>query len=179
MRTAVIRRARPPLVGIAPSSVPSSRAELDQAIRQYQSQLSVTDAARALAQAIVTPPVTGRLPGFRLHRLDDDWLVASTTPRRVRAAVERRGRAGAGAMDSPPAHLLATRAGTASPLACGPAIRWLRYAAPMVIIVMGVTGSGKTTVGEALAASIGCEFFDADYISQCREQGQNVERYLR
>lgn len=33
---------------------------------------------------------------------------------------------------------------------------------PMVIIVMGVTGSGKTTVGEALAASIGCRFFDAD-----------------
>jgi gluconokinase len=32
----------------------------------------------------------------------------------------------------------------------------------MVIILMGVTGSGKTTVGEALAASIGCEFFDAD-----------------
>lgn len=32
----------------------------------------------------------------------------------------------------------------------------------MVIIVMGVTGSGKTTVGEALAASIGCPFFDAD-----------------
>ncbi len=32
----------------------------------------------------------------------------------------------------------------------------------MVIIVMGVTGSGKTTVGEALAASIGCAFFDAD-----------------
>ncbi len=32
----------------------------------------------------------------------------------------------------------------------------------MVIIVMGVTGSGKTTVGEALAASMTCEFFDAD-----------------
>lgn len=32
----------------------------------------------------------------------------------------------------------------------------------MVIIVMGVTGSGKTTVGEALAASLTCEFFDAD-----------------
>ena len=33
---------------------------------------------------------------------------------------------------------------------------------PMVIIVMGVTGSGKSTVGEALAASMGCTFFDAD-----------------
>ena len=63
------------LVGIAPSSVPTSRAELDQAIRQYQSQLSVTDAARALAQAIVTPPLTSRLPGFRLHRLTTIGLL--------------------------------------------------------------------------------------------------------
>jgi len=65
------------LIGIAPSSVPSSRAELADALRQYESQLSVTDAARELAQAILTPPVTGRLPGFRIHRLATiGWLPA-------------------------------------------------------------------------------------------------------
>jgi gluconokinase len=33
---------------------------------------------------------------------------------------------------------------------------------PEAIIVMGVAGSGKTTVGEALAARLGYEFADAD-----------------
>ena len=32
----------------------------------------------------------------------------------------------------------------------------------MIIIVMGVTGSGKTTVGERLAADLGWRFHDAD-----------------
>lgn len=32
----------------------------------------------------------------------------------------------------------------------------------MIIIVMGVTGSGKTTVGERLAATLGWRFHDAD-----------------
>jgi gluconokinase len=32
----------------------------------------------------------------------------------------------------------------------------------MIIIVMGVTGSGKTTVGELLAQKLGCEYLDAD-----------------
>ncbi len=32
----------------------------------------------------------------------------------------------------------------------------------MIILVMGVSGSGKTTVGEKLAESLGCEFRDAD-----------------
>lgn len=32
----------------------------------------------------------------------------------------------------------------------------------MVIVVMGVAGSGKTTVGRALAARLGRPFFDAD-----------------
>jgi gluconokinase len=31
-----------------------------------------------------------------------------------------------------------------------------------VVIVMGVAGSGKTTIGQLLAASIGCAFVDAD-----------------
>ncbi len=32
----------------------------------------------------------------------------------------------------------------------------------MIVIVMGVAGAGKTTVGARLAASLGCEFVDAD-----------------
>ena len=36
----------------------------------------------------------------------------------------------------------------------GPSIR--------IILVMGVSGSGKTTVGEELALTLGWAFFDAD-----------------
>jgi gluconokinase len=32
----------------------------------------------------------------------------------------------------------------------------------VVVIVMGVSGSGKTTVGQRLAAALGCHFRDAD-----------------
>jgi gluconokinase len=32
----------------------------------------------------------------------------------------------------------------------------------VIVIVMGVAGAGKTTVGGRLAASLGCEFIDAD-----------------
>jgi|SRR5580658_4081086 gluconokinase len=32
----------------------------------------------------------------------------------------------------------------------------------MVILVMGVTGAGKTTVGKLLARQLGCQFLDAD-----------------
>lgn len=32
----------------------------------------------------------------------------------------------------------------------------------MIVIVMGVSGAGKTTVGEALARALDCEFLDAD-----------------
>ena len=32
----------------------------------------------------------------------------------------------------------------------------------MIIVLMGVTGSGKTTVGQSLAASLGWGYFDAD-----------------
>ena len=31
-----------------------------------------------------------------------------------------------------------------------------------IVVVMGVTGAGKTTVGGALAARLGIPFFDAD-----------------
>jgi gluconokinase len=37
-----------------------------------------------------------------------------------------------------------------------------RYAVLMVVILMGVSGSGKTTVGTALAHELGWGFFDAD-----------------
>lgn len=40
----------------------------------------------------------------------------------------------------------------------------------MIIIVMGVSGCGKTTVGELLAAELGCAFADADdYHSQANK----------
>ena len=32
----------------------------------------------------------------------------------------------------------------------------------MIILLMGVAGAGKTTVGRALAEELGCEFLDAD-----------------
>ena len=32
----------------------------------------------------------------------------------------------------------------------------------MVIVVMGVAGSGKTTIGQKLAGALGCPFYDAD-----------------
>ncbi len=32
----------------------------------------------------------------------------------------------------------------------------------MILVVMGVCGCGKTTIGEALAASLGWPFYDAD-----------------
>ena len=32
----------------------------------------------------------------------------------------------------------------------------------MIVVVMGVSGAGKTAVGSALAARLGCGFFDAD-----------------
>jgi gluconokinase len=32
----------------------------------------------------------------------------------------------------------------------------------VIVVVMGVTGAGKTTVGRLLARALGCEFLDAD-----------------
>ncbi|XP_036042698.1 probable gluconokinase isoform X3 [Onychomys torridus] len=34
--------------------------------------------------------------------------------------------------------------------------------APVVLLVMGVSGSGKSTVGALLAAKLGWKFYDAD-----------------
>lgn len=45
----------------------------------------------------------------------------------------------------------------------------------MVIVVMGVSGSGKTTVGRALASAIGGEFRDADDY----HPRQNIEKMSR
>jgi gluconokinase len=47
--------------------------------------------------------------------------------------------------------------------------------APMVIILIGVAGSGKTTVGRILAARLGCEFHDADDL----HPPQNLEKMRR
>src|SRR5205085_9617349 len=40
--------------------------------------------------------------------------------------------------------------------------RVLTYPANVVVIVMGVAGVGKTTVGRALAAQLGCRFVEGD-----------------
>jgi gluconokinase len=45
----------------------------------------------------------------------------------------------------------------------------------MIAIVMGVTGSGKTTVGRLLARQLGCEFADADDF----HPQSNVEKIAR
>lgn len=43
---------------------------------------------------------------------------------------------------------------------------------PRLIIVMGVSGSGKTTVGEALAGRLGVDFIDGDHL----HPAANVEK---
>jgi len=34
----------------------------------------------------------------------------------------------------------------------------------MIIVVMGVAGAGKTTIGQMVASELGCEFLDADVL---------------
>jgi len=46
---------------------------------------------------------------------------------------------------------------------------------PSVVIITGVTGSGKTTVGRALAARVGWRFHDADDL----HSPENIERMRR
>ena len=45
----------------------------------------------------------------------------------------------------------------------------------MVVVVMGVSGAGKTTVGKLLAAALGFDFLDADEL----HSRQNVEKMAR
>jgi len=42
----------------------------------------------------------------------------------------------------------------------------------MIIVVFGVSGSGKTTVGRALAERLGCEFADADDFHSAENVGK-------
>lgn len=46
---------------------------------------------------------------------------------------------------------------------------------PVIVIVMGVSGAGKTTIGAMLAARIGAEFIDADDI----HPPSNIEKMRR
>jgi gluconokinase len=50
-----------------------------------------------------------------------------------------------------------------------------RYNARMVVIVYGVTGVGKTTVGQILASALGWNFYDADQF----HSGHNIEKMRR
>ena len=50
-----------------------------------------------------------------------------------------------------------------------------RTAKPMVIVLMGVSGSGKTTVGKLLAQALGAEFAEGD----AYHPPQNVEKMRR
>jgi gluconokinase len=45
----------------------------------------------------------------------------------------------------------------------------------MIIVIMGVAGSGKSTLGQMLAAALGCEFLDGDSL----HPQANVEKMTR
>jgi replication-associated recombination protein RarA len=47
----------------------------------------------------------------------------------------------------------------------GATVKWpgeFKRRGSMIVVVMGVAGAGKTTVGQLLAAALGAEFSDAD-----------------
>jgi gluconokinase len=45
----------------------------------------------------------------------------------------------------------------------------------MILILMGVTGSGKTTIGQRLAQTLGCPFYDGDdYHSQANKKKMSM-----
>ena len=45
----------------------------------------------------------------------------------------------------------------------------------MIIVIMGVAGSGKTTIGTMLADALGCSFLDGDTL----HPAENIERMAR
>lgn len=45
----------------------------------------------------------------------------------------------------------------------------------MIIVIMGVAGSGKSTLGQMLAAALGCEFLDGDSL----HPQANIEKMTR
>ena len=47
------------------------------------------------------------------------------------------------------------------------------------VVVMGVAGSGKTTVGQALADAIGAVFLDADSRPPAGQRRQDGRRVIR
>ncbi len=48
---------------------------------------------------------------------------------------------------------------------------------PVIAVVMGVSGSGKTTVSALLAAALGCQFQEGDDLHSRRERGEDARRH--
>ena len=64
--------------------------------------------------------------------------------------------------DEPANRRLTPRSKKRRPAGCRAASRSPKQSSPMIVIVMGVVGAGKTTVGRLLAEQLGWEFADAD-----------------